>query len=83
MQYSCHSRASGNPKASPQAGIYKTTDGFETFIALTNGLPDFSLGECERIGLTVCASQPNVIYAVLNMCGAWVIDLLPVREAAK
>jgi photosystem II stability/assembly factor-like uncharacterized protein len=59
-----------DPKASPQAGIYKTTDGFKTFAALTNGLPDFSQGECERIGLTVCASQPNVIYAALNMCGA-------------
>jgi len=59
-----------DPKASPQAGIYKTTDGFKTYTALTNGLPDFSLGECERIGLTVCASQPNVIYAALNMCDA-------------
>ena len=59
-----------DPKAGPQSGIYKTTDGGDTWRELTNGLPDFSKGECERIGLTVCASQPNVIYAALNMCDA-------------
>jgi len=59
-----------DPIAGPQAGIYKTTDGGETWRELTNGLPDFLKGETERIGLSVCASQPNVIYAALNMSDA-------------
>ena len=55
-----------DPKPGPETGIYKTTDGGETWNALTEGLPDFSAGEHERVGLSVCASDPNVIYAAIN-----------------
>lgn len=59
-----------DPKESPQSGLYKTTDGGKTWLPLTNGLPDFSKGECERIGLDICATQPNVVYMVIHMSGA-------------
>ncbi len=59
-----------DPIESPESGIYKTTDGGKTWEPLTNGLPDFTKGECERVGLDVCLSQPNVVYAVINSRGA-------------
>ena len=59
-----------DPKESPQSGLYKTTDGGKTWAPLTNGLPDFSKGECERIGLDICLTQPNVVYAAVHMSGA-------------
>ncbi|MFC2167512.1 WD40/YVTN/BNR-like repeat-containing protein [Acidobacteriota bacterium] len=59
-----------DPWETPQSGLYKTTDGGKTWAPLSNGLPDFSLGECERIGLDVCATQPNVVYAIIHMSGA-------------
>ena len=59
-----------DPIASPESGIYKTSDGGKTWKPLTNGLPDFAKGECERVGLDVCASQPNVVVAVIFRNGA-------------
>ncbi len=59
-----------DPKPSPESGLYKTTDGGKTWTPLTNGLPDFSKGECERVGLDICLTQPNVVYAVIHMSGA-------------
>jgi len=59
-----------DPKPTPQSGLYKTTDGGKTWAPLTNGLPDFSKGECERVGLDICQTQPNVVYAVIHMDGA-------------
>lgn len=59
-----------DPVASPESGIYKTSDGGATWKPLTQGLPDFSKGECERVGLDVCASQPNVVVAVIFREGA-------------
>ena len=61
-----------DPKEGPQSGIYKTIDGGKTWNPLTNGLPDFSLGECERIGLDICKSQPNVVYTAINKSGAYI-----------
>ncbi|MFN8138521.1 MAG: hypothetical protein U0R49_01865 [Fimbriimonadales bacterium] len=61
-----------DPIATPQSAMYKTTDGGKTWKPLTNGLPDFSKGECERIGIDVCASQPNIVYCVIFSGGALV-----------
>ncbi len=45
------------------SGIFKTTDGGETWKKIVNGLPS---GEYGRIGLDVCHSKPNVVYAVVE-----------------
>jgi photosystem II stability/assembly factor-like uncharacterized protein len=45
------------------SGIHKSTDGGETWHQLANGLPP-SGPNVGRIGLSVCASSPNVIYAM-------------------
>ena len=46
-------------------GVYKSTDGGKTWTALTNGLPDFSKGECERIvresGLSWAVFRPSAL----------------------
>lgn len=44
----------------PGTGIYKTTDAGETWVELTEGLPEGSRG---RIGLDVYRKNPNVVYA--------------------
>lgn len=58
-----------DPKPGPESGLYKTEDGGKSWKALTKGLPDFAKGEYERVGLSVCASQPKTVYAVLNQVG--------------
>jgi photosystem II stability/assembly factor-like uncharacterized protein len=48
----------------PGSGIWKTTDGGETWKRLTGGgLPDGPLG---RIGLDVYRKRPNILYAVIE-----------------
>jgi photosystem II stability/assembly factor-like uncharacterized protein len=47
------------------SGIWKTTDGGETWNRLTVGLPvDENVG---RIGLSIAKSNPNVLYAFIDM----------------
>ena len=53
-----------DPKPGPQSGIWKTTDAGKTWKTMHNGLPE--LAQCERVGLDVCASKPNVVYALIN-----------------
>jgi photosystem II stability/assembly factor-like uncharacterized protein len=55
-----------DPIESIESGLYKTTDGGKTWAPLANGLPDFSKGECERIGISVGKANPNVVYVVIN-----------------
>jgi photosystem II stability/assembly factor-like uncharacterized protein len=57
--------AGGDPgkQWGPGSGIYKTTDGGRNWKKLSQGLPRGDLG---RIGLAVAASNPAVIYAVVQ-----------------
>jgi photosystem II stability/assembly factor-like uncharacterized protein len=45
------------------SGLYKTTDGGETWKKLTGGLPGGVIG---RIGVEVCRAKPNVVYALIE-----------------
>ncbi len=44
-------------------GLYRTTDGGETWTELINGLPHNS-STVGRIGISISASTPNIIYAI-------------------
>src|SRR5438876_5327804 len=49
----------------PGSGIWKTTDAVKTWTRLqVNGLPEGILG---RIGVDVCRSNPNVVYAQIEV----------------
>ncbi len=53
----------------PNSGIWKTVDAGKTWTKLTgNGLPDNPL--LGRIGLDLCRSKPNVIYAQIEVGAA-------------
>ncbi|NQT76690.1 MAG: T9SS type A sorting domain-containing protein [Bacteroidetes bacterium] len=45
----------------PTSGIYKTTDGGDSWTELTIGLPNTNIG---RIGIDISASDPNILYAI-------------------
>jgi len=47
----------------PGSGLYKTTDGGETWVRLTNGLPSGIIG---RIGISIYNSNPNIVYVVVE-----------------
>jgi photosystem II stability/assembly factor-like uncharacterized protein len=47
----------------PGSGLYKTTDGGDTWVRLTNGLPEGITG---RIGLDVYRRDPSIVYAVVE-----------------
>jgi photosystem II stability/assembly factor-like uncharacterized protein len=47
----------------PESGIYKSTDGGDTWRKITEGLPNRDIG---RIGLSVSESQPRTVYASLE-----------------
>ncbi len=47
----------------PGGGIYRTRDGGQTWIELTNGLPTVELG---RVGIDYSLQDPNVVYAVIE-----------------
>ena len=49
----------------PASGLYKSTDGGETWRQLTKGLPTFEQG-LGRIGIGISASNSNVIYATVD-----------------
>ncbi|MBE9492045.1 MAG: T9SS type A sorting domain-containing protein, partial [Bacteroidetes bacterium] len=44
-------------------GIYKTVDGGDTWIQLTNGLPS-PASNIGRIGIDISQSDPNILYAI-------------------
>jgi len=47
----------------PGSGLYKTTDGGDTWEKLENGLPRGNVG---RIGISVSRSNPDIIYATVE-----------------
>lgn len=47
----------------PGSGIYKTTDGGAEWVKLSGGLPEGITG---RIGLNVCRSRPEIVYACVE-----------------
>lgn len=57
-RYGWHLEAGGR-----ESGILKTTNGGETWQKITQGLPDGIIG---RIGLSLCRSTPNIIYALFE-----------------
>lgn len=59
------------------SGLYRTYDGGDTWEQLTNGLPT---GEISRIGLGMCESQPNIIYAHYSNSNREWIDLFKTTD---
>jgi len=53
-----------DPVPGGEDGLFKTTDGGKTWKELTNGLPDTNL--TGRIGIDLCASKPNIVYAYVD-----------------
>jgi photosystem II stability/assembly factor-like uncharacterized protein len=53
-----------DPVPGGEDGLFKTTDGGKTWKELTDGLPDTAL--TGRIGLDICKSKPNVVYAYVD-----------------
>ena len=53
-----------DPMPGPGDGIFKSTDGGKTWIKKTDGLPN--LDKTGRIGIDVCHSNPNVLYAFVD-----------------
>lgn len=51
----------------PQSAIYQTLDGGKNWTKLTGGLPTGNIG---RIGMDICKSQPNIMYAVIENLNA-------------
>ena len=61
--YQRQRRGWGFSGGGPGSGLYKTTDGGESWICLTKGLPGGTTG---RIGLCIYRKNPNIIYAVVE-----------------
>ena len=51
----------------PGSGLWKSTDGGNTWRQLTNGLPTGLLG---RIGISIARSNPKIVYAVIENANA-------------
>jgi len=50
----------------PGSGLYKSTDGGDTWQPLTKGLPTFADDGLGRIGITVAPSDPRRLYATVE-----------------
>ncbi|HKC87123.1 MAG TPA: glycoside hydrolase, partial [Blastocatellia bacterium] len=49
----------------PESGLFKSTDGGDTWKKLTNGLPTFEQG-LGRIGFDISRSNPKILYATVE-----------------
>ena len=61
--YERRRRAFGFVGGGPESGIWRSLDGGETWTRLSKGLPGGNTG---RIGLAIAASNPQVVYAVVE-----------------
>lgn len=61
--YQRQRRGWGFSGGGPGSGLYKTTDGGETWQLLTNGLPSGATG---RIGIDIFRSNPSIVYAIIE-----------------
>ncbi len=61
--YQRRRREFGFAGSGPGSALWRSTDGGDTWSRVTNGLPAADLG---RIGLDISASNPNVVYAVVE-----------------
>jgi len=69
------------PSNLPGGGLYKSTDGGNTWHQLTNGLPtDDFVG---KIGVAVAPSNPNRVYAVVDDLGTAIASSFRVTNAPK
>jgi len=52
----------------PSSGLYKSLDGGDTWnlIDPSSGLPNPETENVGRIGLALCTTQPNIVYAIYN-----------------
>lgn len=50
----------------PESGLYKSTDGGETWKKINKGLPE---GEMGRIGIAVSPADPSYVYAIVEARG--------------
>src|SRR6266404_5464735 len=57
---------SGESFVAPGSGLYKSTDGGNTWRQLTKGLPSSDDGSLGRIGVAVAPSQPHRVYATVE-----------------
>ncbi len=53
-----------DPLPGDGGGIYKSMDDGKSWTRLTNGLPERA--KCGRIGLSIAASQPETVYALID-----------------
>ncbi|HEX3866321.1 MAG TPA: hypothetical protein VHV78_06185, partial [Gemmatimonadaceae bacterium] len=61
--YQRRRREFGFAGSGPGSGMWRSTDGGDTWTRVTAGIPSGNLG---RIGLDISASNPNVIYALIE-----------------
>ncbi len=54
----------------PGSGLFKSTDGGDTWKPLTKGLPTFAQG-LGRIGFDIAPRHPNILYAVVDANGTY------------
>jgi photosystem II stability/assembly factor-like uncharacterized protein len=57
---------SGESFVAPGSGLFKSTDGGNTWSQLTKGLPSSDDGGLGRIGVAVAPSQPHRVYATVE-----------------
>ena len=61
--YQRRRRAFGFAGSGPGSALWRSTDGGDNWQRVTNGMP---VGELGRIGLAIAASNPDILYAVIE-----------------